>query len=573
MFVTVVPNRNSPPAILVRESYREDGKVKSRTLANLSHLPPETIEAVRRSLRGEVLVTLSEAVTIERSLPHGHVAAVLGVARKLGLEQLLGSKRCRERDICLALIVSRVLRPASKLASTAALRVETRVDTLGELLALDGLTVPEVYAALDWLLARQPAIESKLAARHLREGSLVLYDLTSTWMAGRKCLLSKRGYSRDGQKDKPQVVFGVLCDAEGRPLAVEVFEGNTGDPKTVSAQVDKVRQRFGLSRVVLVGDRGMLTEARIREDLRPHEGLDWITALRAPAIRELLEKGALQPELFDVQDLAEITHPDYPGERLVICKNPLLAAERTRKREELLVATETKLRAIVVATQREKRPLRGKDCIAKRVGRTIGRLKMEKHFEVSIGEDSFTFARKPENIAREAALDGFYVVRTSVGPERMASDEVVKNYKSLSRVERFFRSVKTTDLQVRPVFHWNSDRVRAHIFVCMLAGYLTWHLRQQLAPLLFTDHDKVGAMSKRTSPVEKAHVSDAAMEKAALKRTSEDLPALSFDGLLRVLATLTRNTISMPGNSGTFTILAQPTPLQQRALELLGVKL
>lgn len=571
MYIATVPNRKSPPAILIRESYREGGRPKTRTLANITHWEPERIEALRQLLKGKLPISEEERFEIIRSLPHGHVAAVLGTVRKLGLERLLHSRRSRERDLVVAMLVARILEPASKLATARSLSKDTLTLSLGECLGVEDANEDELYAALDWLLSRQPAIEKKLAKRHLQEGSLVLYDLTSTWLEGRSCTLGKLGYSRDRKKDKLQVLFGLLCEREGRPIGVEVFEGNTGDPRTLGSQIRKIRESFGLSKVVFVGDRGMITEARIREELRPVDGLEWITSLRAPQIRRLVQDGVLQPSLFDELDLAEIHHPDFPNERLIACRNPLLAAERSRKRKEMLASTESKLEEIRKATKRDKRPLRGKDAIGMRVGRLFARCKMGKHFHCTITEDSFDYELNPESIKREAELDGIYLVRTSLNPGEMSAEETVETYKGLAVVERAFRTTKTVDLHVRPIYHYNADRVRAHIFLCMLAYYVEWHMRKALAPILFDDHDPMGAKAKRASIVSPAKPSNAAQKKASTKKSQDGLPIHSFRTLLADLATLTSNKVENKEHGLSFVRLARPTPMQQKAFDLLGV--
>lgn len=555
---------------LLRRTYREDGKVKHQTLGNLSHLPPHVIELLRRALRGESLVPAETIFEIERSLPHGHVAAVLGTLRAVGLDRLLSSRPCRERELCAAMIVARVLEPRSKLATSRGLDEPT--STLSDCLGLDSADEDELYGALDWLVARQAKIETALAGRHLQDGTVVLYDVSSTYFEGRTCPLARRGYSRDGRADLLQIVFGLLADAEGRPVAVEVFEGDTGDPKTVAPQVDKLRLRFGLSRLIVVGDRGMITEARLREDVRVHEGLLWITALRAPAIRKLVATGSLQLSLFDQQDLAEITDAAFPGERLIVCKNPLLAAERTRKREDLLVATEAALEKVTQATRRLRNPLRGEAAIALRVGQVSQRFKMAKHFQLTITDDHFLYQRNTESIAQEAALDGLYVLRTSVPAEEMATPDVVLTYKSLSQVERAFRSFKTVDLKVRPIHHRLADRVRAHVLLCMLAYYVEWHLRKRLAPLLFDDEEPAAARhQRRASPVAPAQRSPSAERKALTKTTKDGFPVHSFQGLLTALATLTKNRVRPNiAEAPAFEQYTQPTPLQQRAFDLLG---
>ena len=571
MYVETVPNRNSPPAVLLREGWREGKRVRKRTLANLSDWPRAKVETLRRLLKDEPLVNPNEAFDIIRSKPHGHVAAVLGALRKLGLDRLLSTRPCAERERVVALIVARVVGPASKLATARALAEETCRDSLAETLGLGETTEDQLYAAMDWLVERQGTIEKRLARRHLEEGALVLYDLTSVYLEGRSCPLARRGYSRDGKRGKLQIEFGLLCDREGRPVAVEVFEGNTSDPMTLGAQVDKLRRRFGLSQVVLVGDRGMLTEARIREEVAP-AGLDWITALRSSAIRRLVESGTVQMSLFDQTDLLEVHSEDYPGERLMVCRNPLLAAQRAHKRDQLLCATERLLDPIVAATQRHKRPLSGRDRIALRAGRILDKYKMAKHFHLDISDHSFRYSRNPDSIAREAALDGLYIVRTSLPSDRLDAPDTVSAYKSLSRVERAFRSLKTVDLKVRPVHHHAPDRVRAHVLLCMLAYYVEWHMRQSLAPLLFDDHDPQAA--PRPSAVAPAQTSPAAQQKARTKRTDDDSPVHSFRTLLDDLATIAKNRVlpRLP-DATPFDIITRPTPLQQKILDLLGLSL
>jgi transposase len=556
---------------LLRRTYRQDGKVKHETLGNISHLPTEVIEMVRRALKGEVLVGAQEALEITRSLPHGHVAAVLGTLRRLGLEEVISWERCRERDLVVGMIVARVLDRSSKLATARGLGVETLSTSLGDVLGIASAHVNELYQAMDWLGVRQAAIEEAFARRHLKDGSLVLYDVTSAYFEGRCCPLAARGHNRDGKKGKLQIVFGLLCTSEGLPVAVEVFEGNTGDPKTLTPQIAKIRSRFGLKRVVLVGDRGMITEARLREDIRIHEGIDWITALRAPAIRKLVQSGSLQPSLFDETDLGEISDPDFPGERLVVCKNPLLAAERARKREDLLKATEKELQKIVEATMRPKWRLKGNSKIALKVGKILNRFKVAKHFRIEIGEESFRYCRNHDSIAEEAALDGIYVIRTSVPQDSMSAPETVLAYKGLSRAERAFRSLKTVDLNVRPIFHWTPERVRSHVFLCMLAYHVEWHMRAALAPMLFDDDDKQAAEAVRESAVAPARRSPRGLKKVQTRRTSEDLPVHSFRSLLVDLGTLTKNRMAVTQTGATFDLYATPTPVQSRAFALMGV--
>lgn len=571
MYIATVPNRDSPPAVLLRESFRDGGRVKNRTLANLSKWSSEKIEALRAVLRGDRLVPAGEGLEIVRALPYGHVAAALGIARRIGLDRLVSGPQ-RKRDLALALIVARLIEPAAKLATARALDEATASTALGPALGLGTVTANEIYAALDWLGAQQDKIETKLAKRHLAGATLVLYDLTSTYLEGRCCPLAHHGHSRDGRADKLQIVFGLICSRDGCPIAVEVFSGNTGDPSTLKAQIDKLKDRFGLARIAIVGDRGMITKARIAADIAP-AGLDFITALRAPAIKALAEAdGPLQLSLFDERDLAEIESPDYPGERLVACRNLALAKERARKREELLAATERDLAAIQERVRRERKPLRGAAAIGEAVGAVLDRRKMGKHFEKTIGEADFSFARKQKQIEAEARLDGIYVLRTGL-PKKDGLDaaEVVLAYKSLSRVEQAFRSIKTVDIEVRPVFHYAGDRVRAHVFLCMLAYYLEWHLRQELAPLLFDDHNRAAAQAQRASPVAKAPVSAAAKRKAKGKRTDDGLPVHSFRSLIADLATLTRNQVRF-GTGDTFVMLATATEVQQRAFDLLGIR-
>ena len=573
MYVARVPNRTSPPAYLLREGYREDGKVKSRTLANLSHWPPAKIDRLRRVLRDEVPGGGADRLSMLRSLPHGHVAAALGTARKIGLTSLLAAGRSPARlaALVLAMIIARVIEPASKLATARQLDAASATSSLGPVLGLGTVTEQDLYAALDWLLSQQPRLEQRLAGRHLRQGTLVLYDVTSTYFEGRSCPLARHGYSRDGKRDRPQIVFALLCASDGCPVAVEVFEGNTADPATVTSQITKLKQRFRLTHVVLVGDRGMITEARIETLLKP-AGLDWITALRAPAIRALLDQGRLQLSLFDQRDLAEVTSPEFPGERLVVCRNPLLATERARKRQVLLAATEADLAKVARAVVRKQKPLRGADQIGLAAGAVLDRHRMAKHFSLTITDDQFAFTRKAEAIEAEGQLDGFYVIRTNLGQDRFAAAEVVRAYKGLSQVERAFRSIKTVDLEIRPIHHRLSDRVRAHVLLCMLAYYLEWHMRQALAPVLFDDHQRAEAAAARPSIVAPAQRSAAARRKAASKRTEDGLSVHSFRSLLAELATFTRNTMAMQrAPADTFLLYPQPTRLQLRSFELLGV--
>ncbi len=516
MYIEAVPNRNSPPAVLLRETYREGGKIKKRTLLNLTSWPAEQVEGLRIILKGGTALPPGERpFTITRSLPHGHVAAVLATIRATGLDRILGPENNRPCQLVQAMIISRIIAPASKLATARMLDEATACASTGKVLGLGPVAAPELYEALDWLFARQPEVEKRLARQHLKGGCLVLYDVSSSYVEGRRCDLAAFGYNRDRKKGKMQIVYGLLCAANGCPVAVEAFEGNTGDPKTLAAQIEKLKQRFGLKRIVLVGDRGMITDARIREELAP-AGFDWITALRAPAIQALAaDKGPLQMSLFDERDMAEIASPDYPGERLIVCRNRELAAERARKRRELLDATEKELARIKTAVTRKRDPLRGKDRIGVAVGEVIGQHKMAKHFDLTIEDASFSFTRNDARIAAEAALDGLYVIRTNLPKEAIGAEDAVSAYKNLAQVEHAFRSLKTADLDIRPIYHWLSDRVRAHLFLCMLAYYVEWHMRRKLAPMLFDDEDKEAALASRSSPVAKAPRSDKAKAKAA----------------------------------------------------------
>jgi Transposase DDE domain len=543
---------------LLRRSYREDGKVKNETLANLSHLPEEAIAAIRATLRGEVLIGADAAFEIERSLPAGHVTAALAMARRLELARLLDRRPSRQRDLCLAMVCQRVLAPGSKLHTSRALGQSTLAGELG----VGGADEDELYAALDWLLARQEKIEDRLAARHLKDGELVLYDVSSSYFEGRKCPLAKLGYSRDRRRGTPQIIYGLLCDKPGRALAVEVFSGELHDDKTLSAQVQKLKRRFGLKTVIVVADRGMVTKANI-EALAGAEGVGWITALKAPQIKRLVKDGQLQLSLFDEANLAEISAPeDYPGERLIVCRNPLVGAERSRKRSELLDATEVELEQ--VAERVEAGSLAGAAEIGLAVGPALKRYKVKKHFEIAVTDSSFTFSRKSEQIEAEAALDGFYVLRTSAPAAELPAAEVVRSYKGLEQVERAFGTLKGPELEIRPIHHHLEGRVRAHVFLCMLAYYLTWHLREAWAPLLFKDE----APPLAADPVAKADRSAAAQRKAQSKRTASGEPCHSYRSLIAELGTLTRNTIRLAGAEASFEKLAEPTPIQARALEL-----
>ena len=575
MYIDVVPNRNSPPAILLRESYRVDGKVKKRTLLNLTDWPPDLVEGFRALLKGgTALPPGQDAIVIKRSLPHGHVAAVLGMLRKIGLDRLLGPvgnapNRCR--DLVVAMIVARLIAPLSKLATAKALDPITAASSLGEVLGLGPVDEDELYTALDWLLERQPQVEAALARRHLKDGTLVLYDVSSSYLEGRCWPLAQFGFNRDGKRGKLQIVYGLLCAPDGCPVAIEVFEGSTGDPTTLAAQIDKLKQRFALSHVVLVGDRGMITQARIEEDIKP-AGLDWITALRAPQIRALVDSGILQLSLFDERDLASITADDYPGERLIVCRNPELAVARRRKREDLLTATERHLAEIQNRVRRTEKPLRGTAKIALKAGAVVGKYKMAKHFTLTITDADFSFARKQDAIDAEARLDGIYVVRTNLKAPSLDDSAAVRAYKSLAQVERAIRSIKTVDLHIRPIFHWTPPRVRAHVFLCLLAYHVEWHLRQRLAPMLYDDAEKATAEALRTSVVAKAQRSPSAIAKQTHGTTPDGLPVHSLQTLLADLATLARNVVTTaldPAHE--FVVHTRPTKLQQKALDLLAI--
>jgi hypothetical protein len=554
---------------LLRRSYREGGKVKKETVGNLSHLPEPLIDLIRRYLKGEQFAGVDELFDIDRSLPHGHVAAVLGTLRGIALDNLLGKSPSRERTLCVAMIVARVLDPCSKLATCRGFDEECASHSLGEVLGLGPVDVDEMYDAMDWLLGKQAGIEDEFAQRHLSDGALCLYDVTSSYFEGRKCPLAKLGHNRDGKKGKLQIVIGLLCNAQGCPISIEVFDGNTGDPKTLLPQIRKLRTRFGLRRVVLVGDRGMITEARMEQDIRPDDGLDWITALRAPAIRDLANEGLIQLSLFDEMNLAEITHPDYPGERLVVCRNPMLAEDRARTRQELIEATEKGLNKIVEATTRPKRRLRGTDKIAMRVGAVLNRFKVGKYFRTEIADESFRYCRNADRIEQDAQIDGFYVIRTNVPDQVLSASEAVAAYKNLSVVERAFRSLKSVDLKIRPIHHHLVGRVKAHVFLCMLAYYVEWHMRKALAPILFDDDHKDEASLR--SVVDQAIRSDHALAKARKRRTQDGIPVHSFKTLLEHLATLTMNLVNVPLSGNTFSQFSRPTPTQHKAFDLLGV--
>ena len=571
MYIEKIPNRNSPPCILVRESYRQDGKVHKRTLANITHLSNEVIDGIAKLLKGgQIIEDFEDDFHIIRSLPYGHVFSTLSVITQIGLKSMISSRDCKELNLVIALIISRISNPGSKLATARSMSRETCSTALGDLLGMERVSETDFYHAMDWLLKRQDKIESSLAGKHLEEGSLVLYDVSSSYFEGQCRPLAKRGHNRDRKQGKLQIVYGLLCDKKGCPVAIDVFEGNTADPKTLKDQIVKLRNRFGLKRVILVGDRGMLTSARIRDELAPQEGLDWISALKAPSIRKIMAEKQIERSLFDRQDLAEITHPDFPGERLIVCHNPLLEQKREKTRQDLLAATEKQLEKIKNAVLRKRKPLRSVKEIGMAVGKVINKYKVAKHFKMTITEDFISWQRKAEAIESEARLDGFYIIRTRVEEKELSANETVKVYKGLSLVEQAFRSLKAVDLKIRPIFHHLADRVKAHVFLCMLAYYVEWHMRERLAPILFDDDDKENA--QQPSPVKPAHPSERAQRKAASKHCAEDgQPVHSFQTLLDDLATITRNTVEI--NSERFDKITVPTALQQKAMKLLKVRL
>ena len=575
--VDIVPNQTDKPAILFRQAWREGKRIRRKTLANLSRMPPEFIDALRALLKGAVIYPGMDALFwIRRALPHGHVAAVLGTCRRIGLPRLLHREASRHRDLALAAIVSRILVPGSKLVCARQLSPETAGHTLGALLGTGTVRGNEMLDMLDWLAQRQRWIEQSLARRHLHGGTLILYDVSSSYLEGRCCPLAAFGHNRDGKKGKQQIVYGLLCSAEGCPVAVEVFDGNTGDPTTVDAQVKKIQRRFGIDRVALVGDRGMLTTARIREHLVP-AGLDWVSSLKSADIRRLLactDAGVppLRPDELVPDAVAQIVCPEFPGERLLVCLNPRLREERARKREALLEATEELLVNLQNQVRRKGSRLRGAATIGRRVGREANRRKVEKHFHITITDDDLTFSRKPAQIDAETRLDGIYVVRTSLDADALPAEQAVWAYKRLARVERAFRNLKTGHLEIRPLYLYNPTRVRAHVFLCMLSLYVLWHMRRALAPLLFEDEHPGAARDNGATLV--ARASEGARRKAASKITEDGTAVSSFDTLLDHLASMTLNEVVMPSQPNRpFTLLAEATPLQQRALELLDLDL
>jgi len=563
MHIDIVPNRGARPAYLLRESYRDGARVHKRTLANLSSLSDEQILAIRAVLRGEHLGTVAERFEAIASRAHGHVQAVAVAMQRLGLESLLASRASRQRDLVLAMVASRIVAPHTKLATTRWWHTTTLAEDFG----VADASEDDMYAAMDWLLVRQDTVQKKLAARHLSAGGLVLYDLSSSYFEGSCCPLAKLGYSRDGKKGLLQVNYGLLTDARGCPVAVSVHEGNVADSPTLMPEIKRLREGFGIEQLVMVGDRGMIASSAI-DELRGTDGIAWITALKSVSIRALVEQGHLQLDLFDERNLAELSSPDYPGERLVACRNPELARLRTHKREELLCATERNLEKIKARVDAGK--LVGQDDIGLRVGKVVNQYKVAKHFELAIGNNTFTFARKHERIITEAALDGIYIIRTSVPATQMDAPQCVRNYKSLANVERAFRSLKTVDLKVRPIHHRTADRVRAHIFLCMLAYYVEWHMRETWRELMFADADQQAKAVR--DPVAPAKRSKAALAKAARHTLDDGTPAHSFSTLLAELATIVRNTCRTPHagpDTPTFEVLTTPNAKQQRALELI----
>ncbi|HEY9702585.1 MAG TPA: IS1634 family transposase [Allocoleopsis sp.] len=574
MYIEKVPNRNSPPAILLRESYRESGKVKKRTVANLSKLPEGVIENMTLALKGAKLSineTINENFSVVRSLPHGHVAVILEMIKKLNLDNIISPKPGRNRNLIMAMLTARIINPTSKLATARGFNERTYSNSLGHLLGLKNADEDELYLALDWLLDNQETIENQLAAIHLKEGALVLYDVTSTYLEGTACELAKYGYNRDKKKGKTQIIFGLLCDVNGCPIAVEVFEGNTSDSSTIANQIEKVRTRFGIKNVVWVTDRGILTNSKINELVKTVEGLDYITGLTKPQIRHLAEVPAIQLGLFDEVNLVEFSSEEYPNERLIACRNPLIAEKNNHEREELLLAVEKELNQIVESTKREKRALKGQDKIALRVGKVLNKYRVNKYYSLEIEDPSFNYQRKSELIAQEKALDGVYVMRTSVPEDVMSSADTVCAYKNLSQVESAFRCYKSIDLKVRPIYHYKGDRVKAHIFLCMLAYYVEWHLKQALAPLLFEDEET----ENKYQEIVRASRSESAQSKDRKKRNDEGFPVHSFRTLLEDLGTICLNKVECNFAKGksSFETVTRPTLLQQKALDLVGISL
>ena len=557
---------------LIRQNYRENGKVKHKTIANITHLPSDLIETIRKRLKEGKPIS-GEGFSIIRSLPHGHVAAILQTIKRIGLDNIIGSKRSKSRDIILGLIIQRLIRPDSKLGSLRNFQDSTATNSVGSELELDSLTRSQLYTALDWLEQRQKRIEKKLAGHHLKAGTIVLYDISGSYYTGKESDLVQYGYNRDKKRGYPQIVYGLICNSEGCPVAVEVFSGDTTDSETLSSQIEKVRRRFGIKQVVWVGDRGMITGKLIQNELRGNQDIDWITALRAPQVKKLVREQAIQLSLFDERNLVEIEAKDYPGERLVVCRNPLLAEQRRLKREDLLKATREELDKIVEATHRKRKPLRGKDAIGVKVGKVIDKYKMGKHISYSIEEDRFTYEINQDSVSEEQTLDGVYVIRTSLAQKAYSADNVVETYKSLSQVERAFRSMKTTRLQIRPIYHWTENRIRAHVFLCMLAYYVEWHIHQKLAPYLYSDDQKEKGKQKRDSVIDPAQKSDAAIEKTATHQAEDGTPVNSMDTIIDFLGTICKNKMQYDNHDEPFYTITQPTKEQQKILDLLEVKL
>jgi transposase len=567
MYIDTVPNRNSPPAILLRESYRDEKKVCKRTVANITKWPKQVINGLKELLRGKTLVPQNELIVIEKSSPHGHVKAILGTLRKLKLDAIICSTPCRERNLVLAMIIERLIYPCSKLATT---RV-WHSTTLAQQLSIADATEEDLYAAMDWLFARQKKIENKLAKKHITEGSVVLYDISSSYYEGRKCPLIAFGHNRDKKKGKQIIVYGIMTDPDGRPITVDVYPGNTGDSTTVPDQANKLRKRFKLSNIVLVGDRGMITQTKI-DTLKKYPGIGWISALTSKPIKELINNKHLQLSLFDKKNLAEISSPDYPGERLIACFNPLLAEERSRKRLDLLEATEKRLKKIEKEVKRRTQKPLAKDEIGIKVGKIINQYKVGKHFKLTIKDSFIDWKRKENLIEREAKQDGIYVIRTSEPEKKMSAEDTVRNYKSLSLVERVFRCLKGIDLLVRPIRHRTVERVKAHIFICMLAYYVEWQMRKNLAPLLFDD-EQLDEDRKVRDPVAPAKPSASAKKKKKVRKTNDGFPIHSFDTLLIELATLSKNRCKIKSSpeSPCFYQDTELTTLQKKAFHLLGL--
>jgi len=578
MYIEHVPNRNSAPAVLLRESWRENGKTKKRTVGNLSSLPNETVEAVRAALKGEVVPTAQAISEPEKTLEiinarqHGHVAAIIAMIKKSGLLQIIDRKPSRQRDIVVAMVADRLLHGDSKLATARHCQNETTATTLGEQLSLQDLDEHECYLAMDWLLERQESMQKKLAKKHLADGGPVLFDLSSSYFEGHTCPLAKHGYSRDKRGDLPQVNYGMYCNADGVPIGVEVLAGNESDRVAFPKAVERVRNDFGHKNVIFIGDRGMICGKAIDDYLRGEEGARWITALNSSSIAKLQRQGDIQISFFDQRDLVSITHPDYPDERLIVCRNPLLADHRARKREALLAATEKLLAKVKAKVDRKRKPLRGKSEIGIEVGKDVNAKKVAKHFRIAIDDDRFEYSRDQEKIDTEASLDGLYVIRSNVEPSQMSDERIVAHYKNLALVERAFRSLKSIDIRVRPINHRLANRVRSHIFICMLAYYIEYQMRLALAPLMFVDEEKSSAET-RNSVVSPAGRSDSAKRKDATHRNEHGVGLSSFRDILESLSAVTRSTVTIKGHpKGRFKTTSRPTPYQQEIIRHLGME-